>query len=720
MEPAHYGDVRAVNQRREMGRLFILVFLAFATGAVLSWESFGSSVGPSFFYPSAGVTVAAMILSRRALWPAIVAAIIAAELLVDSVYGNPLALSVGFALSNVVEPLVGASIVLRCCGGRPDLRKRRDFGVFIAGACLAGPFVGGLIGGTASSVLNGLPWLPAALTWWSGDALGVLVMASPILLWTQQSSVVRQRPWETAATLLVTAALSVASFWTEAPPSMLMLPVLAWAAFRLDMLGAALAGVVAAFLSNIMTTRGWGLFRSTDASPETQVLLTQALVATIVVVAMLIGQEASARSNAVREQQAERRERMRLETLSRLSQQLSAAFTPKGIGQALEDHVLNDAGARALSLGLVSADGETLEWVTMSGYPPAVIEVFGGGIAVSDRTLATDVLRFGNPIAIRTSAEYADAYSETMHWSRVSGAESMAGWPLTSGGTTIGVLLLVWSDPQPLNNAQRAYVSAVSTMVSQALVRAKAYADEYARAAVLQSAVLPPMPADTSGLDVGVLYEPADAARGLGGDWYDIMALPTGRTYLSVGDIVGHGLLAVEDMVQLRGAGRAFAHQGQSPARLLADLNRFTADVGRGEFATMVAAVFDPESGLLSYSSAGHPPPLLRRGGSGEVIRLDDANGPVLGPFEDSVYSEGTVAVHPGDVLVLYSDGLVEHRGQNVQTGIAHLERVIASWSPNALLDCEALADRVAPSPHADDICLLVVRFAGDRARVSA
>ena len=720
MEPAHYGDVRAVNQRREMGRLFILVFLAFATGAVLSWESFGSSVGPSFFYPSAGVTVAAMILSRRALWPAIFAAIIAAELLVDSVYGNPLALSVGFALSNVVEPLVGASIVLRCCGGRPDLRKRRDFGVFIAGACLAGPFVGGLIGGTASSVLNGLPWLPAALTWWSGDALGVLVMASPILLWTQQSSVVRQRPWETAATLLVTAALSVASFWTEAPPSMLMLPVLAWAAFRLDMLGAALAGVVAAFLSNIMTTRGWGLFRSTDASQETQVLLTQALVATIVVVAMLIGQEASARSNAVREQQAERRERMRLETLSRLSQQLSAAFTPKGIGQALEDHVLNDAGARALSLGLVSADGETLEWVTMSGYPPAVIEVFGGGIAVSDRTLATDVLRFGNPIAIRTSAEYADAYSETMHWSRVSGAESMAGWPLTSGGTTIGVLLLVWSDPQPLNNAQRAYVSAVSTMVSQALVRAKAYADEYARAAVLQSAVLPPTPAETSGLDVGVLYEPADAARGLGGDWYDIMALPTGRTYLSVGDIVGHGLLAVEDMVQLRGAGRAFAHQGQSPARLLADLNRFTADVGRGEFATMVAAVFDPESGLLSYSSAGHPPPLLRRGGSGEVIRLDDANGPVLGPFEDSVYSEGTVAVHAGDVLVLYSDGLVEHRGQNVQTGIAHLERVIASWSPNALLDCEALADRVAPSPHADDICLLVVRFAGDRARVSA
>jgi hypothetical protein len=162
---------------RVTGRLFIVVFLAFATGAVLSWESFGSTVGPSFFYPSGGVTAAAMILSRRALWPTIAAAVIAAEILVDSVYGNLLALSFAFAVSNVVEPIVGASIVLAWCGGRPDLRKRRDFVAFIAGACLAAPLVGGLVGGTASSILNGLPWPNTVLTWWSGDALGVLVGA---------------------------------------------------------------------------------------------------------------------------------------------------------------------------------------------------------------------------------------------------------------------------------------------------------------------------------------------------------------------------------------------------------------------------------------------------------------------------------------------------------------------------------------------------------------
>jgi integral membrane sensor domain MASE1 len=174
---------------------------------MLSWESFGSTAGPSFFYPSAGVTAAALMLSRRALWPAIAAAVAAAEVLVDSLYGNPLVLSVAFAASNVVEPVLGALLVLAWCSGPPDLRKRRDFVTFIVGACVAGPLVGGLIGGTASSVLNDRPWLSTALTWWSGDALGVLVMASPIFLWSYQSSALRRRPWDVAALLVVTVLL---------------------------------------------------------------------------------------------------------------------------------------------------------------------------------------------------------------------------------------------------------------------------------------------------------------------------------------------------------------------------------------------------------------------------------------------------------------------------------------------------------------------------------
>ncbi len=469
---------------------------------MLSWESFGSTVGPSFFYPSAGVTAAAMILSRRALWPAISAAAIAAELLVDTLYGNPMALSVGFAASNVVEPLVGATIVLVWCGGRPDLRQRRDFVVFIVGACVAGPFIGGLIGGSVSSVVDGLSWHASVLTWWSGDALGVLVMASPILLWTKQSSILRRRPWDMAAVLVVTALLSMSTFWAHFPSSILVLPVLAWAAFRLDMLGAAIAGAVAAFLANILSTRGEGPFSHNDLSPAGQVALTQIYLAVIVVVAMLIAQEAAGRVSAVREREVERRERFRLESLSRLALQLSAALTPQDIGQALVGQVLNEAGASAISLGLVDSDGRKREWVAASGYPTATLEEVRGGVDVSEPTLANDVLRSAVPVAIRNPSELRAAYPARAHWLSATGAQALVSWPLAAGGRPFGVLQMVWSTPQPLDTAQLAYVSAVSTMVSQALVRAKIYVDQHARAAVLHSVAQPIAQVDATGLAV--------------------------------------------------------------------------------------------------------------------------------------------------------------------------------------------------------------------------
>ena len=694
--------------------LFAVVFLVYCLGAVLSWASFGSSLGPAFFYPPSGVTVAALLLSRRALWPAVAAAAIAGEVLVDTYYGNDLWQAVGFGAANAVEPLVGASVVLAWCGGRPDLRHRRDFTVFIAGACLIGPLFGGLIGGTFSALHDHKPWLNAALNWWAGDALGVLVVGAPILLWATQSYIVRQRPWETLSVLAVTAGMSIAAFWSEAPPSLLILPVLAWAALRLDMLGAALAGAVAAFLANMMTTHGHGMFAGMDVAPGARVALTQVFVATMVVVAMLIAQEAAGRMSAVREREAERRERMRMQTLAGLAQRLSAGLTPHDIGQTLTAHLLNEAGATSLNLGLLSPDGSSLNWVAMAGYPQAVIDEFAGAVPMSDHTVATDAVRTGAPVMIHSAAEYAAAYPDKAHWISMSHSQSVVGWPLTSGGAPVGVLLLAWGDQQQLNTAQLAYVSAVATMVSQALVRAKMYADEHARAAVLQAAVLPTGSVDTAGLDVCVTYEPADVAQGLGGDWYDIMPLPKNRTYLAVGDVVGHGLPAVEDMAQLRSAGRAMAHQGLPPAQLLAELNGFTRHASRGKFATMAVAVFDPVDGMLTYCMAGHPPPFLRRAATGEVIRLAGTHGPVLGPVEQATYSEGRLRIETGDILVMYTDGLVERQGMDLDTGMARAERIIEGWDGDSISQyCSALQAQLAPRPRADDVCILAVRFSG-------
>lgn len=672
----------------------------------MAWESFTpSGGGPAFFYPAAGVTVAALMLNRRALWPWIVAAIIAAEMLVDTLYGNPLWVSAGFAAANTVEPLVGASLVLATCGGLPDLRKRWDLVVFILAACVIAPTVSAPIGGSVIAAQNGIPWLGSALSWWAGDALGVLVMASPILLWNRQSASVRRRPWETAAVLLGAGLFSVATFWTDFPPTILLLPVLAWAAFRLDMLGAAMGGAVAAFLANVMSTRGLGLFITTNIGPEGRVVLTQIYIAVIVVVAMLIAQEAGARANAVQE-------RRQLEALSVLALQLSAALTPEDIGEALKGQVLKDAGARALALCLLSTDGERMEILVSVGYPRVVIEKYNEtGFSLTARSVATDVVRSGVPVEYHSRSEYFENYPELSYLASEISAGAIVGWPLSSGGKAFGSLLMLWSDQQPLDGPQRAYISAVATMVSQALVRAKVYVDERARAAVLHSVAQPTARVDVVGLDYRALYRPADVEHGLGGDWYSVMALPDNRTYLSVGDVMGHGLLSVEDMAVLRSSGNAYAHLGLSAAQVLTELNRLAANQIRGEFATNLIAIYDPDYSSLSYCSAGHLPAILRRADTGEVVLLNEARGPILGPFEDSLYVQAVVPVSAGDVLIMYTDGLVEHHDQDVRTGIRHLADVVAAWPPEALLDCAALAGQVAPSPYTDDVCLLAVRF---------
>jgi serine phosphatase RsbU (regulator of sigma subunit) len=693
--------------------LFLVVFVGYAAGAVLSLKAFGASeLGPAFF-PPAGLTVAAMLSTRRTRWPVIVTAIILAETIVDMSDGIAPGAVLGYALANSMEPLLGASLVLRWCKGTPDLRRRRDLVVFISGACLAGPLLGGLIGGGSVALHLGAWWPGAVMRWFASDAIGVLVVAAPILLWPKQFHLLRERPVESIGTLGTTGAMSWLTIWGGLQSSLLILPVLVWAGLRLDVLGAALAGSGAAFAANLRAASGLSLFGDMNLSAPSRLVLIQALIGINVVVAMLIAQEAAARRQANREHKVELRERMRLDALSQLAQQLSAALTPGDVGQALSQNVLNRAGATALSLGLVSSDGTTLEWVAMSGYPRAVLEEFGDGVALSERTVATDAIRTGMPIAIRTSAEYDDTYPDQAHWSRISGAESTAGWPLNYGGKPIGALLMVWPETQPLDAPQRAFMAAVTTMATQALVRTQAHSDEHARAVTLQSAALPIGATDGHGLEVCVTYEPVDVGRALGGDWYDVLQLPTSRTYLAVGDVVGQGPSAVADMVQLRGAGRAMAHQGLPPAQLLAELSGFTRNVSQGKFATMAVAIFDPNDRSLSYCSAGHPPPMFRRFATGRVIRLSDAEGPVLGAARVAGYLEGRLSVAPGDILVMYTDGLVGRDGTDIEIGLASAERMIADWNPDTTMGahCELLQERLAPQPRTDDVCILAIRF---------
>jgi integral membrane sensor domain MASE1 len=692
--------------------VFACVTLTYLVGAVLSWQSFGAGVGPAFF-PPAGVTVAAMLLTPRSRWAAIVLAIVVAELAADVYYGVGVGAASVFALANSVEPLLGATLVLAWCNGAPDLRVRADLAKFVAAACLAGPLVGGLIGSGVSAVSSSASWPIAAVHWWAGDGIGVLVVGAPILLWPIQSHILRARIPETALVVAITAVLSLTAFWWQAPPIFMLLPVMAWAAFRLDVIGAAVAGAVLAFTVNYMAGSGRGFFAGMNLAAPAQVAVNQMFIAVIVLVAMLIAQEAAGRIAAVRQGQAERRERDRLQTLAQLAQRLSAALTPNHIGDAVVNHLFTDAGSQAVALGLMSADGSRLEWVKTAGYPQLAHDMFAAGIPLDDHTAATEAVLTGRPVVIGSPPEYRRRYPDKADLMTLTDAEALVNWPLTAGGRQIGVLGMMWTRPQPLDAAQLAYISAVTTMVGQALVRAQIYADEHARAAVLQAAVLPTEPAEIAELDLAVSYEPADAEHGLGGDWYDVMALPKRRTYIAVGDVVGHGLPAVEDMAQLRSAGRAMALQGLPPAQLLAELNIFTAHASHGRFATMAVAIFDPLSGALSYGLAGHPPALLRRARDGKVVRLTAADGPVMGPIREATYTAGEVRLEPGDILVMYTDGLIERRGRDIETGISQAQGLVAGWRPEISLDngCRQLTETLAAPPRQDDVCVIALRI---------
>lgn len=429
--------------------LFGLIFSAYLVGRVFSAAAFGVATASAL--SPAGLTVAALLLTRRSLWPVIVAAVVAAEFLVDLLGGMPLLRTVGFALASTVEPLVGAVLVRAWCGGSPDLRRTRELAVFVVGACVVAPLVGGVINGAFDFRLTGNALIGGAVEWFTGDSISILVVAAPILLWPRESYVLRSRPLETVVILAGAVVLSFVGFLIEGPPSITILPVLAWAALRLSVIGAALVGAIVAFIGDYATASNQGLIAQMNVPVSDRLAVTQVFIAVQVVVAMIIAQEVLARTSAVRERDVAQAERLRVESLSTLGQQLAAALTPQDIAVILERAVLDDIGASSLTVGLLNGDGSQLEYVAATRNPPLV----------SPESIGTDAVSSARPIIIGTIDGYRPRSDAESEWIRINGIQSLAAWPLFSVDSPIGVLLLGWSGPQPFTPEVLAYLSAV-------------------------------------------------------------------------------------------------------------------------------------------------------------------------------------------------------------------------------------------------------------------
>lgn len=237
------------------------------------------------------------------------------------------------------------------------------------------------------------------------------------------------------------------------------------------------------------------------------------------------------------------------------------------------------------------------------------------------------------------------------------------------------------------------------------------YAREHRLAETLQRAMLPQQ-AEVRDLDVWTYYAPSAGHAQVGGDWYDVLEPERGAVALVVGDVVGHDVEAAAAMGQLRSVVRSYVFGDSDPAEVLRRVDQLVAGMHVPRPASLVLVTLERDAEGYGwgarYSRAGHLPPLVVR--DGEVLRLDDAQGPMVG-FGTGERSAASVHLAPGDVLVLYTDGLIERRDRRLRDGLEALVETAADFGrQDAAGVGEELLSRLADSPE-DDVAVVVVRL---------
>jgi serine phosphatase RsbU (regulator of sigma subunit)/PAS domain-containing protein len=231
--------------------------------------------------------------------------------------------------------------------------------------------------------------------------------------------------------------------------------------------------------------------------------------------------------------------------------------------------------------------------------------------------------------------------------------------------------------------------------------------------AQLQQIILPipVVPIDLRGLRVAVRYLPAEEANRIGGDWYHAGAALDGSVVIAVGDVAGHGIRSAATMAQMRSAlTTLIATATAEPADLLRYLNRLLHANGEAtDLASVVVARYDPSTGEMRWAQAGHPAPLRTR--AGNTTELPRPAGMMLGVLPDPVFETTTITIRPGDLLLFYTDGLVERRDRGIDEGlqavISILNRLSAEHHRAPLADLLAQLDRANPN---DDTCIVALR----------
>jgi serine phosphatase RsbU (regulator of sigma subunit)/PAS domain-containing protein len=388
---------------------------------------------------------------------------------------------------------------------------------------------------------------------------------------------------------------------------------------------------------------------------------------------------------------------------------LTEAATARQVSAVVMRELLPAFGGRRLAIYLLQERHLYLEWE--AGFPQGFLAPFDG-VDMGTHLPGVETLTTGRPLFFDSMEELTAAYPG-IALDATEGARAFL--PLIASGRPVGSCILGFDRPRSFSTEERTVLTALAGLIAHAMEKAQRYESETVLARGLQQALLPRRLSAHPQLETAGRYLPGTAGMEVGGDWYDVVESGDGLA-LVIGDVQGHGVQAAATMGQLRSAVRAFALGDRPPDEVMRSTNHLLIDLDPGLFASCCYIRLDPATGVARAARAGHPPPLLRSA-DGRTRVLDLPGGVVLGVAPRARYPVTELQMEPGAILALYTDGLVERPGSDIDEGITALRVALAkAGAPAARPGSRFLAgvaDRLtATARHAldrpDDIALLL------------
>ncbi|MEU4209752.1 SpoIIE family protein phosphatase [Streptomyces sp. NPDC026206] len=396
--------------------------------------------------------------------------------------------------------------------------------------------------------------------------------------------------------------------------------------------------------------------------------------------------------------------------------------------------MLSMPGFEPSGLAVFANEGGRVKLIGHHGYAPHDMDDFlDQSMDAADP--AAEVIRTGRAVYLPSPEDYRRRFPGVYPLVERFSRQSWAFLPLINAGRTIGAWMAGFSVPVSFTPDERSVLTTVARMLAQALGRASLHETERELTVGLQRSMMPTVQPDIPGMTVAARYVPTGGGLEVGGDWYDMIPLPSGKIALVIGDVQGHDVRAAGLMGQLRIALRAYASEGHHPDAVLSRASRFLAGInGDGysedtaedqRFATCLYIEVCPSSGLLVIARAGHPEPAIRLS-DGTMLVRPTAGGLPLGIIPDTDYPTSRIVLDSGETMLVCTDGLIETGGHDLETGWNRLREIIEGHP----LDedggnLEELADTLVQAVHGppshyttgplidrreDDIALLLLR----------